>query len=95
MKSKRLSVITAILAIAGALLLIIAFVKPDIYWIKEIAALCSISMAVCVILQNKSPKNSSDNINTKKVIIGMLVGVVLALAAIWIVLINVLKTGLE
>lgn len=95
MKSEHLSVITAILAISGALLLIIAYVNPDIYWIKEIAALCSISMAVCVILQNKSLKNSGKKINTKKLVIAIVLGIVLTLAVIWIVLINVLKTGLE
>lgn len=95
MKGKALAITIWILAIVDFVLLLIAHFNSDIYWIRDCAALCSVLMAVCVIIQSIKSKRSGEDIDKKKLVIGIVLVVVLTLVAVWIILIKTLKVGLE
>lgn len=95
MKGKILPIVVLILTIVGAALLIIAHYNPEIPWIMDCVALCSVSIAVCLFIQIQKSKRAGKDVDTKKVVICIVVGAVLTIAVIWIVLIKVLKVGLE
>ncbi len=95
MKVKGFAISGLILAIVGCVLLTIASFNPEAYWIRDCATLCIVLMDVCLIIECVKSKDPDKKISTKKIVLGIVLGAVLTIAAIWIILISILTGTLE
>lgn len=94
MRAKRFQLASNIFGVIAILFLAVDLMTNQT-WASICSTICFVLDFVCICLQNRELKRAGEAVDTKKVAIGIVLGVVLALAVIWIVLIRVLNIGLE